>query len=531
MNLLNRALISIKRQPIKNGMLLILIFTLGIVMSVAISAQTAIVAMEEQVMMRVPAVSTIQLDNVAIASEMGVHIRDSRIWDETELPTINEILAVANLPYVRAYDFYLHIGLFSRDLDWAVLELDESRLTGISLRDAEQAMSGLRFWNDDNAEIFNFRGVSNPEITDIKAGLLSLVSGRTFYENEIDNEAMVAIISQTFAQANNLSIGSVFPIHSAVHDQIEMVNEGIYSFAQAWLDERFMVHHEILEFEVIGIFDVEREWDYQNYQGQDVFTTLNDLATLHNRIYIPVTVADRVLRTEHEAGLELLIQMRGLWSHEAWPELDQEPELQAIFLLYDPRNLTTFTEQANELLPDFWQVVDLSDSFRQVIASMDTVLEIADLILWLALAATITVLTLTLVMLFRERRQEVGIYMALGAKKSSILRQFLIEIFFITTVGIVLALFTGDFVAGQVSRNMFEQALIERENEPPAEIPHELRIFNPNDIPFEELIEMYDTSLTIQASVIFIGISMAVVLVSTSVPVILILKTSPKKVL
>ena len=518
MNSFTRAIINIKRQPVKSGVLLIIVFILGTVLSAAISVRTAIVATEEAVMMRVPSVSAIQLDDVGKGRELGVEPWDPSVWG-VDRPTAEDISAVGQLPYVRAYDFYLvNLSLYSPDLEWAIPQIDESRLQidmgfgipgGPSL--LEQVLGGIRQLDEHiSAEAFPVRGVYNPDITDIEGGLLSLASGRTFDPEEIENGDKVVVVSQDFATSNNLYIGATLPLHSAVHNSSQLT---------ALLDEQFMVYHEVLEFEIIGIFDVVNEFNYENYRGTS-FVPLDEFARLHNRIYMPFTVADTISRLQQEAGMSVL-------DEHIWTE--------AFFLLHDPRDLGVFTEAADALLPDFWHVADFSDSFEGVISSMDALLEIADLTLLLAAGATVITLTLVIVLFLRDRRHEIGVYMALGDKKSKILIQFLTEIFLVATVGIALALFTGNILSGHLSRNMLEQTMIERATPPrrpyTGELPWELIIFNPAELPFEEVMEMYDTSLDAETVALFLGVGFTVILISTLAPIMQILKLEPKKVL
>ena len=532
MNSFKRAITNIKRQPVKNGLLLVLIFLLGTVLSAAISVRTAIITTEEAVMMRVPALSIIDLD-LAAAADSGGEIMGHSVWYHNR-PTIQDVSAVASLPHVRTYDFHLDwVILYSRDIEWVVPEIDESRLQGVSFDDLEPGISGQRFWPDVDTEMFIAKGVNNPDITDIEAGLVSLASGRTFHTEEIENGSMVAVISQAYADHNNLYIGATMPLHLAVHNQAEKVREGILNHTELWLEERFLIYHEVLEFEIIGIFNVEYELDYENFEGWDIFGPVGILANLYNRIYIPITVAEDILWTKHEMSLEMFDELRELWRDDSWPDADTELSLQAIFLLYDPRDLGAFTEAADELLPGFWGVVDLSDSFDHIISSMDTILEIADLILLLAAGAAIITLTLTIVLFLRDRRKEIGVYMALGDKKSKILIQFLTEIFLVATVGIALALFTGNIASSNISRNMLEQTLIERTAEVDGfrEMNWNLSFFNPAEMPVEEVMEMYDTSLNGRTIMIFISVSAAVIIISTIAPIVQILRLEPKEVL
>ena len=527
---------NIKRQPIKNGLLLVLIFILGTVLSAAISVRSAIIATEESVMMRVPAVATIHLNSVAASQYHGIPTSDARIWRENR-PTAEDISAVGQLPLVRAYDFYFGGGLSSWDLNWAVMQVDESRTQGLSREDIELSINGWANSFLGYRNLFPIKGVSNPDITDIESGLLSLASGRTFTADEIESGALVAIVSQAFADENNLFPGATMTLDSIVQDYLlwRSVEDA------DWDDERFILLHETYEVEIVGTFVVEREPDYENLRGWELSSQIGTLAILHNRIYMPVTTAE-VINSKYSVGTLALNERNRERSpaSEDWlfddlaVQFAEEPLL-ALFLLFDPRNLDEFSEKASELLPDFWEIRGVSGAYYDIISSMDTILEIADLVLLLAAGATIITLTLTITLLLRDRRQEIGIYMTLGDKKSNILTQFLTEIFLVAAVGIALALFTGNVLSSNISRNMLEHTLIERmveqEQSPFELIPWDLMLFNPAEMSPEEVMEMYDISLGLESISIFVGVSVTVILISTIAPIVQIVKLEPKKVL
>lgn len=518
MNPFKRAITNIKRQPVKTGVFLALIFILGTVLSAAISVRMAILATEEIVMMRIPAVAEVQfLDREGAIEALDMGPSHLVSWDwRPDPPTIQDISTVGSLPYVRDYDALQRFGILSPDLLKAASQQDGSDLQCFS-------------HSDPYPESFMMRGVSNPAITEFEFGILSLVNGRTFYPEEVENEAMVAIISQSFATCNNLYVGATMQLHSAEHDHIAMTNEGITYFPRGWLDERFMIYHEILEFEIVGIFAINQD------QVNRMTAGLEFHADFHNRIYVPITVADTDMRARMEASQEYHDRRRELWpdNNSMWGQTELPPPI-ITFLLYRPRDLGVFAEAAEALLPDFWEIVDLSDSFEHIISSMDTILEMADLTLLLAVGATMITLTLTISLFLRDRRQEIGIYMALGERKSSVLIQFLIEIFLVATVGIILALFTGNLLSGNISRSLFEQTLLEQM---PAHSPFHLVIPGeilgsvPTEIPLEEILEIYDTSLNAGIITLFVGVSFVVTLVSTIAPIMQIVKLEPKKIL
>jgi len=176
---------------------------------------------------------------------------------------------------------------------------------------------------------------------------------------------------------------------------------------------------------------------------------------------------------------------------------------------------------------------DVSEAFYNIIASMDSMLEIADIILWLAIGASVVTLTLIIIFLIGGRRREIGIYMALGEKKSGVLVQFAIELLLVVGLGIILSLFTGNILSENISRNMFRQTLIEQSETPidTDQIPWQLVLFNPDTMSIDEVLEMYDTSLDIQTATTFVLISFTIVSISSIIPIMWILKTNPKDVL
>jgi len=538
MNAFKRAITNIKRQPGKSGILLCLILILAILLSGAISVRQAINNTEESMMMRMPAIATLSLNVEAAAEEAGISIQQlgPEFW-QADRPTIDELSAVGNLPYVRAYDSFMITSLFSRDLEWAMIEIDEQQLPpDVSLSSLQIAVSGIREWGG-YVESFGGRGVANPDLTDIDAGLIELVSGRTFTQEEINNGEQVVIVSQLFAQTNNLYVGAIIEFENNVYNYAEFSREGIGDFTAHWHEERFMVAHRMLEFEVIGIFDTYREFNYQNYSDWGIGLSLTEEARIHNRIYMPISVAEDILIFHNEAVLSILDELLELFTHYNADDLVQEePWVESIFVLYDSRYLDAFQTSGSELLPGFWEIDDLRSVNAGVITSMDTVRGIADLILVATAGATIIILTLIITLLLRDRRQEIGIYMALGEKKIKVITQFLTEITIVSTVAITIALFAGNGISAVISRNLLEQNLIENAQQNDnrfggATIPWELALFNPGELSIEEILAMYDTSLELEVTVTFISIGIVVVFLSTVIPIAYIVKLQPKKIL
>ena len=543
MNVFKRALTNIKRQPVKNGILFLLILILGTAASSAISIGQAINNTEESMMLHTPAIATMALNVHAIAEETGIAQTQlgSEFW-HTSRPTREDISAIGNLPYVRAYDATMLASIFSQNLEWAMVEIDEQQLPelpeGLDLSSLEQSISGFRP-SGGRVEHFGVRGVANPELTDIDTGLIHLVDGQIFTQAEIDHKAQVVIVSQLFAEANDLYVGAVIELENIVHDTPAMQREEIGFYPLYWHEERFMAAHQLLEFEVIGIFDTYHGFDYQSHDDSDwwIQTALMEYARVHNQIYMPISVTEDILNFQNE-GARLIIDdlLELLPGHTTEDFIREEPWIESVFILYDPRDLEAFQSAGTELLPGFWEITDLRGVHASLVNSMDTMNSIADGILLASVATTVTVLALIITLLLRDRRHEIGIYMALGEKKGKVVFQFLIEIMIVSTVAMMVALFAGNGLSATISRNLFEQHLIENMAADQIQfgdgaLPWELALFNPGELSVEETLAMYDTSLGIEAVVAFVGAGSAVILLSTTIPIIYIVKLEPKKIL
>jgi putative ABC transport system permease protein len=146
-------------------------------------------------------------------------------------------------------------------------------------------------------------------------------------------------------------------------------------------------------------------------------------------------------------------------------------------------------------------------------------------------------MTLLITLFLRDRRHEIGIYIALGEGKGKIILQMLIEVFSVSIVAITLALFAGNALSGLISNQMLEQELLRLEREDNShfsagtQVPVELQLFNPGTMSVEELIAAYDTSLDAATIFLFANSALLIIAISTVVPIIYVVRLSPKKIL
>jgi len=367
MSFLKRALINIYRQPLKSGIFLFLVILLGILTSGAISVRQAIVNTDQNLRRQMPAVVTVVQNfndeaSLAIYEETG-----ERPEIEIERLAPEFIREIGALPQVRVYDYTI-------DLSWGVTSRELQMWENPNFPDAPT----LGEYDEILGVRLRVRGVSDPDFVETREGLIELVAGRNFDEPEMYQfgDAYPALIALGFAVTNNLDIGSTF-------------NAQVVVFDDPFESEiRF---EEEFSFEVIGIFDpVFNDVADADDMGE-LFQSDRHQMMMQHRVYIPNVVAELMFNVRAENIFEM-----------------DEVFLQNFFILNDPMDFRDFASEI-ENLPGSWHVVDLSSSFSEISASMENMLEIADLILFMSLGATLLIISLLVILLLRERKHEIGI--------------------------------------------------------------------------------------------------------------------------
>ena len=491
MNYARRATASIFRKPAKSLLLFGLVFILGTLISGALSIGRAVQNTEANLLARLPGIATIDIDR---NMEREYRIEVGNNWatlnpDPIELGTLRQI---GELPYVRAFDYTISFGFMSRVL----------------LPYRQEPVPHL------GAEHITLTGVHNPYITDMEAGLIELTRGRTFKEGETH----VAIVSEAFARTNNLMLGSMMELESIAVD----INAFGSVFNWPIMLADYVLREVIHEVEIVGLFDMAGEVGIGSpwHEGDGA-------QQLKNRIYLPPPLIETMMQFERDAYLEQFGHLS---------DLPPETQLWSIYLLHDPRDLTAFMEAANDLLPPGWVMTDLSQNFGTLMGSMDTLLWIADQILWASLVATVLILSLLITLFLRDRRHEIGTYIALGERKSRILLQILSEVLSVATVATLLSLLSGTLISTALSRQLLEQDLAERVHEQTLlgmsnTVPQALEMFNPGQMSVDEMLSAYDTSLSLTAVILLLAIGLGAVLLSTVAPLIYVMRIEPRKIL
>ena len=503
MNLFNRARLSISRNLGRFLLMLGTVFLLSLLMSSAISINQAIYNLDLALRAQLPAVATLAIDE----DERMAHLESTGEFLETNVtPTI--MREIGALPYVQSFDytawgFNFFSSEYRRAFDVSMLE----------------DRGSLSYSYDTPLEQFTLKGVHYPNVLDIETGLIKLVDGRTFSEEEILELSDVAIVSQDFLNANSLSLGSILTFEYIIYDETAEL-----TFSLPKTDDHIL-NLRTFNLEIIGVFKKEQVVNAELHEIQHYFDFVN-------RIYVPNAVIESIV----PLYMEVLPQIDPEFYLEISLVEDFEDILgydDFLFLLNDPVNLTAFSSAANEILPDFWVVEDLSSTYADISRSMDMMNEIADGLLIGTVIATWVILGLLVLLFLIDRKQEIGVYLALGEKKCRILIQFMVEVLLVSAVGMTLGLFAGHMLSNQMSQMMIEQDVIRQLEDSNRVVTFGLlygmgfRV----DMTHEEMLALYEVSLNTTTIVLFYTVTLGTVLVATVIPTWSVVRKNPKDVL
>jgi len=502
MKIYQRAIIHLLRNFRKSILLFGLVFILGSLAASAISVTRAFYQTESNLRSTLPAIASIRMEDdfqIDYWSDEG----QERLAN-LENVSLEQIRRIGELSYVS-------------ELDYSVLDY------GFQLYETLMPIlypSHEREFYDDFPLALTIKYVNRPEFSDLSGGLINLVDGRSFSDEDLTATyaPYPAIVSAAFAEENNLNVRDLFTLQRPFFD---MWQEG---------DSIFFgdtIYLTFFEFEIIGLFEATHDI----LAGSEIQNDLS-MEVLLNQIYLTSGAYNSITAAEFQISKELYYD---IWQ-EQWDVTNFEDMWShAVFLLYDPLDLAAFSSAAGDILPDHWEVYYLSNIYGDIAIAMISMGEIADVILIGAVITTLLVVSLLLVLFLRDRKKEIGIYLALGEKKIHVIMQIMIEVLIVGGVALLLSLGSGIFVANQFSEQMLLDEVIRQQEE-----VEENRVFFPDDplhwfspgvMTTDEMMSHFQLSFEAIAVAWFYAIGFVILSISTVIPVFLFMLQSPKDIL
>ena len=485
MNFVKRGLLGITRKKGKSLILLAVIFILGNLISGAISIQQATENAENNIKERLGAKAMLEIDWEAY-EELSKEERDNFVPEELGVDVIEQVGA---LSYVKYFDYNL-----------------ETYLGSDSLKSYQGEGMDEDFVHFGPSMDFRLRGINYAPVVDFEEQKAKLVDGRTFTQDEVNNGSAVTIISSKLAEMNNLHVGDTFALKNEFY---------YYDYEN---EEEELINSRDLVLEVIGIFEsqvvkenIEEDFDGGYIDWMDI--------EYQNTLYVPNKIVSAENAFQFEQTLTVEPEFAEMYEEEGGSFDYYIPT----FVLNTHEDIEAFSEEAIPLLPQLYTVISSGDHYHNISGPIESMSKLSNYVLIAAVFATILIIGLVVLLFLRDRKHELGIYLSLGERRGRVIGQILIEVLVTAFVGITLSLFSGNFLASQLSDTMLKVD----DNSAYEDYDYYFQ----SGLTTDDAIDSYEVTLDANYVLIFYGVGMVTILISTLIPLVYIVRLNPKKIL
>ena len=514
MNVFTRCWLFVRRSPFKSLLFMALVFILGNLILGSFLIQDAARRSEENFHRQLPAIAGIEFNQERFAdysgqrwleSERSTNTSDLSLmeWSYWWMPSeiTREIVEqLSNLSYVRTADYPSIAFLAYSPL-----------LQHVRLED-------IPFYHHSHWDSFFLRGMINPYF-ELNTGQIAIQQGRNFTAEELSPSTepiKYALVTEAFASLNHLGIGSQLRLEDHI----------------AAFDENVILGLRPYYFTIIGTFRYLQP--VRGYVEQMMHGAEEDRL---NSIIIPDETLN-YLRQHHRQDLQ-----RHDLHEQLLFSMNAAQTVNPTFLLHDPMQLSDFRSAAQNMLPPYWQIYDLTALYEPMRSSLDSLTTITRWFLIGGGLALILLLILLSVFLLSERKKEIGIYLALGEKKWRVVMQLKSELLLLSIAAMLLAIASSTVIANGFSRHLLHrEMLLQQEANDPWANPDESGTVLVNGIyrfaeflhqdVIDQRLDAFQPALTATSIILFLVSGLLIVSLTTTFSLVYTLNTiSPKTLL
>ncbi|MDD6224283.1 MAG: ABC transporter permease [bacterium] len=472
MNFVNRSLVSIKKRKSRSLILFLIVLLICNVMAGSISVKKALLKTEESFVDFIPIEVSIQEDY------------NNYIDIENNYLTEDIVQEIGKSSYVKEYYYYYSYYLGSGELK------NGNDIVIPNIIEEES--------NEENYfTFFDINGSYQEKPKLVENGTLKITSGKTFSKDDITNGNNVILVSREFANKNKLSVG----------DKIKLGDE-ITEFA-AEISTNYGIVED--EYTIIGIFEADVEYE-RDTEGK-IVEKVNIYA---DTIYMPNEAIKNIhtkIKEEREKN-----------------QIESSYDGFTLIVKYQMNNINDVENFKNDninKLPRNFIFTDNSESYNSVVGPMQNMKDLSNIIVYASIAASIVIIGLVSILFCKERKQEMGIYLALGEKKKNIALQLLFETLIVAFVAISISIFTGNMLARQVSNKMLKNQIMEQNTKIIEQDYYDSEVLIDDD----KVMSNYNVSLDIYTIFIIYIVALGSISLSTILPIYYTLKLNPRKIL
>lgn len=402
MYLFQRAFSYIRKQKAKTVLLLVLFFIIANIVLAGLSIQNASEAAKILTRQEIGADVIYSTNTSKLNADIKNGVIDTTIKKENldGVPLFSNFSLLLDSGYIESYDAISSYEVTSSTLSPFVYTTTESTTSTGSGGGRSKAILGTYTGSGD----LSFRTFTRPEPSDFVDGVSVLIDGRFATQDEIDNGSYVVIIEETLANLNGLQVGDYLSLTPTV--------EGFNTIT--------------LDYEVIGI--------YQTTEAEDDRTASMVSSSLltQNRMYTPFNTLKSMGYSDDQLNNVLLDK--------------------GVITLNDPLNVEPYMTSIEGKLNLVYGVVSANDAvYEELAGPIDTLGQMSSVLVLIVVIAGAMILSLITALTINQRKNEIGILLAIGESKVKIVSQFIVEVVAIALVAFTLSTFSGLSIGKTIS--------------------------------------------------------------------------------
>lgn len=358
---------------------------------------------------------------------------------------------------------------------------------------------------DDICHDVTMSGVASIQFNELVSGVVELTEGRSFDELSISEGLPVALISDTDE------------IFDENWDRIEVGDTILFEYFHYEFDNQSgsVTQHIFERFEeevlVIGKF---KENPSTNTLGIN-----KEQLDFSKHIFLPGKfLHDKRLEVESYyqnntdsniedmGGITRLNNVRILISNPDFVD-DVETEMDTI--------LNSSKTHIGE-----YEILTSIEEYEKIMGPISSIRSIGNIVKYSSLLVAMVLTSIIVLFIMKERKREIGVYMALGETKIKIWLQLLIELLIISLVAIGLAVMSSQSIAQSISNNLINNIA-----------SNDIKTILIEDVSKQTLEERFEVKIDFIDTSTTISLILLVVVVSASFPIYFTLQMNPKRVL
>ena len=478
MYFITRAVAYLKKQKSKTILLSVLFFLIANIVLAGLSIQkateTATVLTRQEIGADI--VYTVN------ASQLNADYRNGLIdanVDKSSLagiPLVSNADQLLNSDYIVAVDYVASYEATSEALiPYTVTVSETTTSTG---NGGSKIILGTY---EDNGDV-SFRTFSRPQPSDFTDKLAVLAEGRFATQAEIDAGTPVVLIEQTLADLNGWILGDRFTVYPT-SDGYEAVP---------------------MTYEIIGIYTSQEVVD-----DRTLSTTPSSLLA-QNRMYTPFNTLLTMGQSASEIDAILLSK--------------------AVITLDDPIHITDYMTSIDGLFPLTYGIIDANDDIYESLAGpIETLGDLSSVMVWIVVIAGALILSLITALTINQRKNEIGILLAIGESKTKIVAQFIVETVLIAIMAFTLSVFSGIQIGQTISTKTLDVFLT---TEPTVTTVVPQGKGSKTTVPTKTMeAPEVDVKLDPLVLIQFFGAGLLIAMVSVAIPALYVTRFNPKQIL